>query len=298
MAYGNTDEGYQEICNFLDMLSTKYPNMLWDSGWMNCWRHTLHTERKPQDQFFRDNAHIWRSSKGEIVGLCISEYGKNDLFMEVLPGYEEIFPKIFRWIKDNWAVTRDEVEIAIYGEDRRKISWLKEYGFTFQRHSENKRTYDLDNIDLRYELEPGYSIQAFSESYDYDGRIALVQSAFGIPNYPETKLRGLMASPDYIDEYNLMVVSPDKQPVAYCVGWPERSNKNKGYIEPVGTHAEYRQRGFAKAVIRECFTRMKTNGIQFVVIASAPEPAVGNFLYDSLSPKIRREVHKYSKKVL
>ena len=100
-----------------------------------------------------------------------------------------------------------------------------------------------------------------------------------------------------IDEYNLSVISPDKQQVAYCIGWHERAKDHSGYIEPVGTHAAYRQRGFAKAINKECFARMKANGIKTVEIASRAEPDVANFLYDALSPNTRREVHKYAKKV-
>ena len=165
-------------------------------------------------------------------------------------------------------------------------------------HFENKRTYDLEQIDLDYTLEEGFTIQKFSESLDFAGRVALVQSAFNNSGYTEDKLKGLMASPDYIDEYNLSVVSPDKQQVAYCVGWHDRAKDHCGYIEPVGTHAAYRQRGFAKAINKECFARMKANGITTVEIASRAEPAVANFLYDSLSPQTKREVHKYGKKVV
>ena len=106
-----------------------------------------------------------------------------------------------------------------------------------------------------------------------------------------------MASPDYIDAYNLVVVAPDKRHVAYCIGWHEQANEHAGYIEPVGTHAAYRRRGLAKAVIKECFSRMKANGIRTVEIASPAEPAVANYLYDSLSPQNKREVHRYVKRV-
>lgn len=296
MAYGNTDEEYQEICNFLNTLSTQDSNMLWESGRMNFWRYNVHAKKDPQDQFFRDNVHVWRSDEQKIVGLCISEYGRNDLFIEVVPEYHEIYPDIFRWIHDNWAVNRKEIEIDIIGADETKISWLKKYGFSFQCHHENQRTYDLDEIDLSYQLEDGFTIQMFSESNDYAGRVALVQSAFDNPGYSETNLKGLISSPDYIDEYNLMVVSPDNQPVAYCVGWHSAS-ENSGYIEPVGTHADFRRRGFAKAINRECFSRMKANGIKLVEIASSAEPNVANYLYESLSPRNKREVHRYSKKV-
>ncbi len=297
MAYGNTDEEYQEICDFLDTLSTQDPFMHWESGRMNFWRYNIHANKEPHDRFFRENVHIWRTSTQDIVGLCISEYGKNDLFIEVLPAYHEIYPDIFRWIENTWAATRTAIEVDVYSGDTHKIQRLETEGFSFVCHFENKRIYDLEQIDLGYILEDGFTIQTFSDSLDLAGRVALVQSAFENAGYTENNLKGLMASPDYIDEYNLSVFSPDGQQVAYCIGWHERSKADSGYIEPVGTHAAYRRRGFAKAINKECFGRMKANGIRTVEIASRAEPNVSNFLYDSLSPETKREVHKYGKTV-
>ena len=70
---------------------------------------------------------------------------------------------------------------------------------------------------------------------------------------------------------------------------------DSGSIEPVVTHSDYRRRGLAQAVVRECFQRMKAGGIATVRIASVAEPAVGNFLYESLGPTSRQEVHRYRK---
>ena len=295
-SYSNTDEEYHEICDFLNGLSTKDPFMHWESGRMNFWRYNVHAKKDRQDHFFRDNVHIWRADNQAIVGLCISEYGANDMFLEVLPEYHNLYPDMFRWIESTWATGRSAVEIDVFSDDAHKIRRLEAQGFTFMCHFENKRTYDLEQMDFSYTLEEGFTIQAFSESPDFAGRVALVQSAFDNPGYTQDNLKGLMASPDYIDEYNLSVVSPDKQQVAYCVGWHDRSKAGCGYIEPVGTHAEYRQRGFAKAINKECFRRMKANDITTVEIASRAKPNISNFLYDSLSPQTKREVHKYGKK--
>lgn len=295
MVYNNSDQEYREICEFLDLLSTQDPFILWESGRMNFWRYNVHANKDPHGQFFRDNVHVWRTAEAGIVGICISETGKNDLFIEVLPDYRHIYPDVFRWIANTWAVTRQAIEIDVFSDDTYKIGLLEAEGFSFLSHFENVRIYELEQADLAYTLEPGFIIRTFAESLNYLGRVALVQSAFENPNYTETNLRGLISSPDHIDEYDLMVISPDKQPVAYCVGWHERAQEHSGYIEPVGTHAAYRQRGFAKAVIRECFGRMKADGIKTVEIASRAEPDISNLLYDSLSPKIKRQVYKYRK---
>jgi ribosomal protein S18 acetylase RimI-like enzyme len=206
-----------------------------------------------------------------------------------------IYPAIFDWVENTWATTRTAIEIDVFSDDAQKIQSLAAQGFSFLRHFENKRIYDVDQAALDYTLEAGFTIQNFSASLDFAGRVALVRSAFGHTRYTEANIRGLMASPDYIDEYNLSVVAPDGQQVAYCIGWHERSKAHSGYIEPVGTHAAFRRRGFAKAINRECFRRMKANGIKTVEIASRAEPDVANFLYDALGPTRKREVHKYGK---
>ena len=41
-----------------------------------------------------------------------------------------------------------------------------------------------------------------------------------------------MSSPDQTDEYNLVVVSPEGEHVAYCVGWHDHAKDHAGYIEP------------------------------------------------------------------
>lgn len=295
--YSNTDEEYHEICDFLNALATKDPFMHWESGRMNFWRYNVHANKDPHGRFFRENAHIWRAENHEIVGLFISEYGRNDFFIEVLPEYQGIYTDIFRWIDAHWATTRTEIEIDVFSDDTNKIDRLKARGFQFKCHFENKRIYDLEHLDLSYTLADGFIVRAFSESPDYASRVDLVRSAFENPGYSENNLKSLISSPNHIDEYHLVIISPDGKHVAYCIGWHDNAIENFGYIEPVGTYAAYRRRGFAKAVIKECFTRMKANGIQTVEIASRAEPNISNFLYDSLSPQTKREVHKYSKKV-
>jgi len=297
MEYRNTDAEYREICDFLDILSAQDACAHWESGRMNFWRHGVHGDKDPDDRFFRDNARIWRGDGGRIVGLCISEYGQKDLFVEILPAYRAIYPEVFRWVEATWAAGRDAVEIDVFADDAEKIAILTDRGYGFLRHFENKRTYDLQQTDLGYALDEGFTIRAFSETEDFAGRVALVRSAFENPTYSEGRLRSLVSSPDHVDDWDLMVVSPDGTPVSYCVGWRDRAREDAGFIEPVGTHAAYQRRGFARAVIRECFARMRTAGIRTVEIASRAEPVVANLLYDSLSPTSKREVHKYGKTV-
>ena len=293
--YRNTDEEYREIYAFLDDLSTQDPHMLWESGRMSIWRHTVHAAKPLDDSFFSDNARVWRTETNEVVGLCISEYGRDDLFIEVHPDWHSIYPDILDWVESVWSTTREKVLVHLFDGDERKISHLRARGFDFAAHEENKRTYDLGSISLDYALETGYEIQTLAEFGDLEARVALVQSAFDNPSYTIDRVKGMVASPEYRGEYDVMVISPDGQPAAYCVGWHEGARAGNGFIEPVGTHADFRRRGFATAVIKECFARLKQNGIHTVEIASGAEPNPSNFLYESLLPATKREVHSYGK---
>ena len=65
-------------------------------------------------------------------------------------------------------------------------------------------------------------------------------------------------------------------PVTPCAG--ARAREHAGYVEPVGTSGAYRGRGLAKAVVKECFARLKANGVTTVEIASDAEPAHAGML--------------------
>ena len=147
-AYTNTDTEYHEICEFLNKLSTRDPFMHWESGRMNFWRYNVHADKEQDDRFFSDNMHVWRSDTQEIVGLCISEYGNHDLFIEVMPEYHGIYPDIFRWIENAWATTRTAIEVDVFSGDTQKIHRLEAQGFSFKCHFENNWTLDKEGVSL------------------------------------------------------------------------------------------------------------------------------------------------------
>jgi len=261
---GNSNPRYREICAFLDELTAQDPFRIWESGQMSFWRCNVHAEKDPADPFFAENVRVWRAEGDGVVGLAISEYGKDDLSVETFSDHRDVVcPRVFHRIDEIWAKTRDAVQIEAFADDAEKIRRLKDQRYAFDRYFENLRIYNLDAIDLSYALEDGFTIRTFAEAVNVEERVALVRSAFDNPNYSEERLAGLISSPDH--------------------------------IEPVGTHADYRRRGFATAVIRECFVRLKRDGIRTVDIASQAEPAAASFLYDSLKPTAKREAHRHRK---
>ncbi|MFO7540051.1 MAG: GNAT family N-acetyltransferase [Chloroflexota bacterium] len=107
-------------------------------------------------------------------------------------------------------------------------------------------------------------------------------------------LRSLQSSPSYQAELDLVIVNPEGESVAYCMGWIEENDPKSGYIEPMGVHTDYRRNGLGTALAKACFKRLGNRGVERVWIASNAEPDVSNFLYDSLHPTSIKQSYKYS----
>ena len=121
--YTNTNKEYQEICAFLNALSAIEPNMLWESERMNFVRHSIHAGK--DDAFFHDNVRTWRTDTGEIVPLCISEYGCDDMIIEDHPDYHGLYPAMLDWAEGAWAEGRTKIDVYVCAEDAAKIEQLE-----------------------------------------------------------------------------------------------------------------------------------------------------------------------------
>ena len=109
-------------------------------------------------------------------------------------------------------------------------------------------------------------------------------------------VRAKITAPTYAPEWNLAVISPEGEHVAFCLARLDRRNR-VAEIDPIGTRPEYQRRGFAKAVVAECFRRLRTHGMRYAYIGSGPEPAVGNRLYESLGPVETYLEHQWVKRL-
>lgn len=292
-----SDEIYSKIIEFLIKKSINDPYQTWDSGRMNFWRYGVHGKKSDQDQFFKDNVRTYMDS-GKVIGLVISEYGGEDIFIEVALGYEHLFDEMFHWVEHVWATDKKAIYMDAYENHEDKIKTILGHNYQFERHDENKRLYDLTSIDMQYKLKEGFKIKAFYEYPNYESRANLVNSAFNRTDYTKDNLDKLHSSKEYIKALDLGVISPEGIFVAYCVGWRWTGKPGWGYIEPVGTHKAFRKMGFGTSVIKECFYRMANLGIDRVEISSLAEPNVANFLYDSLNPYEKLRVFKYKRELV
>jgi predicted N-acetyltransferase YhbS len=212
----------------------------------------------------------------------------------VHPSFWALFSEVLNWGLEFWARDKGKISTDVYTFGQQKIEQLLAAGFYEDGHVENVRTYPLEQYDFSYDLKPGFKLLSFSEYGNYESRVKLVQNAFDNPSFSEARLRSIQSSPNYQAELDLVIVNPEGESVAYCMGWVEEINPKVGYIEPMGAHSDYRRNGLGKALAKECFQRLGKLGVEKVWIASHAEPAVSNFLYDSLNPASIKRSYRYS----
>jgi len=292
-SFTNSDTEYNLIKEFLLKVET-YPDFdnNWNPGRMDWWRYNVHSEKGAD--FFQANAHYWKTETDQVVGLFISEYGGDDFFILVHPNFPKLFSEVLKWGLEFWARGKTKISTSVYTYDQQKVEQLTTAGFYEDGHEANVRTYALQQYDFSYDLEPGFKLSSFSEYGNYESRVKLVHNAFDNLSYSEARLRSLQSSPSYQAELDLVIVNPQGESVAYCMGWLEENDPKSGYIEPMGVHTDYRRNGFGTALAKECFRRLYDMGVERVSIASHAEPDVSNFLYESLNPVSVKRAYKYS----
>ena len=292
-SFTNNDAEYGLIKKLLLEVEA-YPDVdnNWDPSRMDYWRYNVHAEKGAD--FFQANVHYWKNKTNQVVGLFISEYGRNDFFIVLHPSYWSLFSEVLKWGLEVWAQGKSKISTDIYTFGQQKIEQLLAAGFYEDSHVENVRTYLLAQYDFSYDLNPDFKLMSFSEYGNYQSRVNLVCNAFSNPNYSEVRLRSIQNSPNYQAELDLVIVNSQNESVGYCMGWVEEINPKSGYIEPMGVHSDYRKNGFGKILAKECFKRLSNLGIESVWIASNAEPDISNFLYDSLKPTSVKRSYRYT----
>jgi GNAT superfamily N-acetyltransferase len=256
----------------------------------------------PTPGVLSQNAHIWFDGFDLVAGLAISENGRSDVVILTAAGYRFLFAEILQWTLDNWGEHRPELSIEISARQEPEAALLEEHGFSCEC-SFYTFHYDLqDGLPGREPLEPGFSIVDMQTQPDYRAQRVLRYDAFRGPSeLSEEELDHLVAlysharqSPIYHAPTDLCVVAPDGAFVSGCEALIDAHNVLAD-VERVCTHSRFRRRGFARAVIQECFSRLRDMGLERAYITGYSLEAIA--LYGSLGAQEQSErlLHRLSR---
>jgi ribosomal protein S18 acetylase RimI-like enzyme len=126
-------------------------------------------------------------------------------------------------------------------------------------------------------LPAGFSIRSAAGIEDAAALAEVHHASFGSDWTPET-YRRLMQSPGYDPQRELVVQAPDGTFAAFTVTWYDHLNAT-GLFEPVGTHEDYRRRGFGRALLIYGMQQMAAAGMKLATVANFEENEASRGLY-------------------
>ena len=128
-------------------------------------------------------------------------------------------------------------------------------------------------------LPDGFSFQAANSIEDATALAEVHNASFG-SSWTTEQYQHVMESPGYEPERESVIQAPDGTFVAFTVTWYDHLNFT-GLFEPVGTHKEYRRRGFGQAVILHSMQKMAAAGMKFATVAHSWQNEAARGLYQA-----------------
>jgi GNAT superfamily N-acetyltransferase len=243
-------------------------------------------------EYFIGRVHLWRNRAGELIGFC--NLYRTTTFLQVHPEYRSVEAAMLDWAECNWGGEKARIETRAYQYDAERKELLARRGYEDSGAGANVHAYDVSRPYPALDLPPGFRIESLAENGNIDDLIATERATFNSDYLDRNWFEGKSSAPSYSSDWSLSVISSEGQHVAFALVWVDDQNK-VAQIDPVGTHPDFRRRGFAKALLSECFRLLHAAGIRRAYIESAPEPSISNRLYDSLQPVKRYQANRWVK---
>jgi len=263
----------------------------WCLGRLVDWKYALYERKRAYASFCNENAHLWFDAFGELAGFAVLEGGTSEFQILTLPGYRLLYPEMLEWVLEAGRERPAQYGCGFSTEVTEFQQWeigaLERCGF--QREDEFfTRRFDLTGeLAPRIPLPPGFEMVDLHTCPDYRAQARLRANAFQKKaDLSEAEMEERLQfynrnqnSPIYHAPTDLCVRAADGRFASGCEALINAPGLEAD-IERVCTHSDFRQRGFARAVILECLHRLKDLGLANAYITGYSPAAVG--LYGSL----------------
>ena len=230
---------------------------------------------------------IWEDDQGVAAWLLVGPGHKsydaqmrpdlrgNDLEREVLEYADDRTVELMR--------RHDVAGDCIYGDafrgDTARVQLLAALGWK----ADDELPYVLNRTAINFVAVPalpdGFSFQA-ANSIEDAAALAEVHNASFESGWTPEVYRQVMESPGYEPERELVIQAPDGTFVAFAVIWYDHLN-DTGLFEPVGTHKDYRRRGFGQAIVLYGMQQMAAAGMKFATVAHFGQNEAARGLYQA-----------------
>ncbi|HOU25213.1 MAG: Mycothiol acetyltransferase [Chloroflexi bacterium ADurb.Bin180] len=244
-----------------------------------------------------EHIRVWHTPRGALIGYAF--LGVDPLFdWQVAHGWLRcgIEEEALEWAQarldalhaaapERW---KDHLTCLARLDDAERVGFLERGGFVPGKYVEVNHIRPLTDPIVDVPVPDGYEVRAVAGRHEFDERSAVDHAVWG--QWQPGKLSGqdylrLTQLPGYDGRLDIVAVGPEGRIAAYVNGWNDVVNRI-GDFGPVGTRAEYRQRGLGKAVLTECLRQMEACGMERVCVSTGENNTAARRLYESVGFRV------------
>ncbi len=226
----------------------------------------------------RATTRIWKQDS-KIVGFAFVDEFNNLWFDTEAESalVDKLETEIVEWgvicIKGRNAETgsHNTLDCTCNANDSHCIRVLEKHGFTVEQVRSLHYSRPLNTPIIEYPLPSGFSIRCVKGKDEVEQLVALHQAAFGTNNMTIEYRLAMMSTMQYIQEMDLVVVTPNDELAAFCVCGFDDPDKKIGYTDPIGTHPSYQRIGLGKALVSAALIALKNAGANTVRFGTSSE---------------------------
>jgi ribosomal protein S18 acetylase RimI-like enzyme len=278
-AFDSSGNDLMNMCGLMVSLNRiDGPHSDWTLGRVVDWKYGLWNPAKLEESFFARHCHLWYDRLGTLAGFALSENGKGDFSMFTREPYRFLYSDMIAWAEEELAPGHEALAMTVPEEDAERRAALELVGFGNEGHCETTAWYRIEDFKFAATtLSPGFALLSMAEYGNYDSQRTMKNAAFraGKP-MDDARLFAfshVRESPLYDPAMDIVLVNDRQEAVAGCEGFIDYEN-GVMEVERVCTVPEYRRRGYAGAVIRECVRRGMARGIKAAQISGLNENTI------------------------
>lgn len=251
-----------------------------------------------------DVVRIWENEQGEMTawGVVYPHFGTFDYIIHPDQAGGPLEAEVVLTMERNtaqWMRQTDhpgDVGVDVFECDTKRRAIVEAQGYTNVEQPMTFTTQSLDHAIPMPTLPDGFSIRSAAGVHEAGGLGEVHNGAFGAGWTPE-EYQGVMESPGYEVERELVVVAPDGRFAAFLIYWLDEVNKS-GLFEPVGAHSDFRRMGLTRALMLEGLQRMKTAGMQRAMVSHLSDNEAARNLYEGVGFRRTQRIYFYTKPLL
>lgn len=223
------------------------------------------------------NTRLWMNNQKLVAFAFVDDY--NNLCFEILPGNltSTLEQEIVAWgvecmeLRNQSSQEPSTLDACCTSNNHERIFFLERNGFVQDSIRTLHFTRDLAKPIHQYPLPDGFTFRITSGEPEIDQLVALHQAAFESDQMTVEYRRAIMAGPQYEPDMDWVVVAPNGELAAFCLGSFEENNQSEGYLDPIGVHPDYCQQGLGAAIMTCGLLELKKQGVSLVKLGTSSE---------------------------